>query len=127
MWLLGVFAALALVLAALGIYAVSAYVTSRRGREIGVRMALGADYGDIAALVYRRTLAASAAGLLCGLASALALTRLLQSLLFGVSATDPGTLTVCSLTLLASALVAATSPALRAARTDPAQVLRRDD
>lgn len=124
MWLLGVFAGLAVVLAAAGIYSVSAYLAVRRGREIGIRMALGADLGDIAGLVYRDVLAPSALGLAAGMVASIRLTRLLHSLLYGVGAHDPATLAWAGAALLAVSCLAAAGPALRAARTDPAKVLR---
>jgi hypothetical protein len=126
MWLLGVFAGLALVLAAVGIYGVSSCLAIQQSREIGIRMALGARFADIAGLVYRTVLAPSAAGLAVGIAAAFWLTRLLKSLLFGVRAGDPRTLAWSALTLLAVAALAATGPAVRAALTDPAKVLRRE-
>jgi putative ABC transport system permease protein len=126
MWLLGVFAGLALALAAIGIYGVSAYAATQRSKEIGIRMALGANFTDVAALIYRSSLAASVAGLAIGAAGAAALTRLLESLLFGVSAFDPLTLVAAAFALLGIALAAATGPALRAALTDPASVLRSE-
>ena len=126
MWLLGVFAGLALLLAAAGIYGVSAYLATQRRREIGIRMALGAEFADIAALIYRGTLQPSAIGLAAGIAGSLWLSRLLKSMLFGVGVGDPKTLTVSGLVLLATAAVAATGPAVRAALTDPARILHRD-
>lgn len=125
MWLLGVFAALALLLAAAGIYGVSSYLATQRSREIGIRMALGAGFADIAGLVYRSILLPSAAGLTIGISVALWLTRLLQSLLFGVTAADPKTLVAAGFILLAASVLAATGPALGAALSDPAKVLRR--
>jgi putative ABC transport system permease protein len=126
MWLLGVFAGLALLLAAVGIYGVSSYLATGRSREIGIRMALGADVGDIAGLVYRGVLLPSAIGLGIGAMAAVWLTRLLKSLLFGVSAGDPKTLVLAGLALLGISVLAATGPAVRAALSDPAKVLRRE-
>ncbi len=126
MWLLGVFAGLAMLLSAAGIYAVSAYQTTRRSREIGIRMALGAGVPDIAGLVYRGVLLPSAVGLGVGLAAAAGLTRLLKSLLFGVTPTDPVTLVACGAVLVAVSILAATGPALTAAWSDPARVLHRE-
>jgi predicted permease len=126
MWLLGVFAGLALLLAAVGIYGVSAYMATQRSREIGIRMALGADFGDIAGLVYRGILLPSAVGLAIGMAAAVWLTRLLRSLLFGVTAGDLKTLALAGFTLLGISVLAATGPAVRAALSDPAKVLRRE-
>jgi putative ABC transport system permease protein len=124
MWLLGVFAGLALMLAAVGIYGVSSYVATQRSREIGIRMALGAEFGDIAGLIYRGILLPSAVGLAIGMGAATWLTRLLQSLLFGVTAGDPKTLALAGFTLLGISVLAATGPAVRAALSDPAKVLR---
>jgi putative ABC transport system permease protein len=126
MWLLGVFAALATALAAVGIYGVSAYLASGRSREVAIRMALGAGPADIAGLMYRSGLLPSALGLGAGMAAAAGVTRLLRSLLFRVSPGDPRTLALAGLLLLAVSLAAATAPAIRAALTDPARVLRRE-
>jgi putative ABC transport system permease protein len=126
MWLLGVFAGLALLLAAVGIYGVSSYLATQRSREIGIRMALGAEFGDIAWLIYRGVLLPSAVGLAIGMGAAVWLTRLLRSLLFGVTAGDTQTLALAGFTLLAISVVAATGPAIRAALSDPAKVLRRE-
>jgi putative ABC transport system permease protein len=126
MWLLGVFAGLALLLAAVGIYGVSAYMAIERSREIGIRMALGAEFGDIAGLVYRCILLPSAVGLAIGMGAAVWLTKLLRSLLFGVTAEDPKTLALAGFILLGVSVLAATGPAVRAALSDPAKVLRRE-
>jgi ABC-type antimicrobial peptide transport system permease subunit len=126
MWLLGVFAGLALLLAAVGIYGVSAYAATQRSHEIGIRMALGAQFTDIAGLVYRGVLLPSAVGLAVGGGTAVWLTRLLKSLLVGASTGEAGTLLLAGLTLAAVAVLAATGPAMRAALADPARVLRRD-
>jgi ABC-type antimicrobial peptide transport system permease subunit len=126
MWLLAVFAGLALLLAAVGIYGVSSYLATQRRREIGIRIALGADLGDIVRLIYRSVLLPSAVGLTVGAAAAMWLARLLQSLLFGVSVGDPGTIALTAFTLLGISLLAATGPALRAALVDPAKVLRQE-
>jgi ABC-type antimicrobial peptide transport system permease subunit len=125
MWLLGVFAGLALLLAAVGIYGVSAYLAAGRSREIGIRVALGAGFPRVALLMYRDVLAPSVIGLGIGMAAAAALTRLLKSLLVGVTPGDPKTLAMAGAVLLAVAVLASTSPALRAARSDPAKALRR--
>jgi predicted permease len=125
MWLLGVFAGLALVLAAAGVYGVSSYLATQRSHEIGIRMALGADLADVAGLIYQGALLPSAIGLAIGASATLGLTRLLKSLIFGVSPQDPWTLTLAALMLLAVAAMAATGPALRAAWSDPSRVLRR--
>jgi putative ABC transport system permease protein len=126
MWLLSLFAALALVLAAAGIYGVSAYLAAQRSREIGIRMALGAQFGDIASLIYRSVLLPSAIGLAAGAAAALGLNRLLQAQIAGVAAGSSEALAEAGLILLVVSILAATGPALRAAATDPARVLRRE-
>jgi putative ABC transport system permease protein len=126
MWLLGVFAGLALLLAAVGIYGVSSYLATQRSREIGIRMALGAQFVDIAGLIYRGVLAPSAIGLTIGAGAAVWLTRLLKSLIFGVKTGDLSTLALAGFTLLGISVLAATGPAVRAALSDPAKVLRRD-
>ena len=126
MWLLGVFAGLALLLAAVGIYGVSAYLATERSHEIGIRMALGAEFGDIAGLIYRGALFPSAVGLAIGVGAALWLTRLLKSLIFGVTTGDLRTLALAGFALLGISVLAATGPAIRAALSDPAKVLRRE-
>ena len=126
MWLLGVFAGLALLLAAVGIYGVSSYLATQRSHEIGIRMALGAEFGDIAGLIYRGVLLPSAIGLTIGVGAAVWLTRLLKSLIFGVNTGDLRTLALAGFTLLGISVLAATGPAVRAAFSDPAKVLRRD-
>lgn len=126
MWLLGVFAGLALLLAAVGIYGVSSYVATQRSREIGIRMALGAGFGNIARLVYRGVLIPSALGLAIGATAAIGLTRLLKSLISSLDASDLTTPMVAGLILLGISALAATGPAVRAALSDPAKVLRRD-
>jgi len=126
MWLLGAFAGLALLLAAAGIYGVSAYLATERSREIGIRMALGAQFWDIAGLIYRGVLLPSAIGLMVGVGAAVCLTRLLKSLIFGVSMEDPGTLVLAGFTLLGLSVLAATGPAISAAANDPARVLRSE-
>jgi putative ABC transport system permease protein len=126
MWLLGVFAFLALLLAAVGIYGVSSYLATQKSHEIGIRMALGAQFADIVRLIYGGVLLPSVIGLTIGAGAAVGLTRLTKSLIFRVSTSDPRTVTISGLTLLALAVLAASGPALRAAFTDPAKILRRD-
>jgi predicted permease len=126
LFVLGVFAALALVLTGVGVYGVVAYATAHRTREIAVRLALGADRRRIVSLVVRDGLAWTAGGMLAGLAGAFALTRYLSSLLFGVGAHDPITLAAVALLLGAVALTASAIPAIRAVRVDPMLALRSE-
>lgn len=122
--LLALFAAVALTLAAIGIYGVLSYTVSRRAREIGVRMALGARRVDVLRMVLGHALLLAGLGTVGGVAAALATTRALDSLLFGVSRTDTLTFTVVPVLLLAVAFVAAYVPASRATRVDPTIALR---
>ena len=114
MMLLGIFAALALVLAAVGIYGVMSYSVAQRTREIGIRLALGAQRNDVLKMTMGQGLKLVVIGVALGLVSALILTRVMASLLFGVSATDPITFVTISLVLMSVALVASFIPALRA-------------
>jgi len=124
MLLLAVFAATALVMAAVGIYGVLAYAVSRRTREIGIRMALGAQTRDVLRLIGREGFVLVLTGIGIGLAGALALTRLMSSLLFGVSPTDATTFALVPALLAGVALAACYLPARRAARVDPTVALR---
>jgi putative ABC transport system permease protein len=126
MSLLGVFAGLALVLAAVGIYGVMSYVVSLRTNEIGIRMALGANPGDIWRLVILRGAALAVFGVAIGTAGALVLTELLSSLLYAVKPTDPVTFGGVALLLGAIAVLACYIPARRAMRVDPMIALRHE-
>ncbi|MEA2691275.1 MAG: putative transport system permease protein [Acidobacteriota bacterium] len=124
--LLGVLALMALLLAAMGIYGVLSYLVEQRTREIGVRMALGATGLAVQRMVVGQGMAAVLAGVVLGLAGALGLTRLLGSLLVGVSAHDPTAFALAPVVLLSVALLASGLPALRASRMDPVVALQRD-
>jgi putative ABC transport system permease protein len=124
--LLTIFAALALLLAAVGTYGVLAYDVAARTHELGVRVALGAASGDVVRVIVRRTLALVIPGLLIGLTGALAVTRVLQKSLFEVTPTDPATLAAVSGVLLLAALIAGLAPMRRAVRVDPMTALRSD-
>jgi ABC-type antimicrobial peptide transport system permease subunit len=124
--LLGGFAGLALLLAAIGTYGVLSYMVAERGHEIGIRMALGAQAGDVLGMVLRNGLVLAGSGLVLGLIGAIAATRLMRSLLFGVSATDLTTLFLAPVLLGVVAVAACIVPAHRATRVDPATVLRQE-
>jgi putative ABC transport system permease protein len=123
---LGVFAATAMLLAAIGIYGVISYGVSIRTQEIGVRMALGADRRSVLSMILKEALKLVACGLVAGLVLALALTRLIASLLFGVRSADPAVYLVISLVLFAAALIATLLPARRASALEPMQALRSE-
>lgn len=124
--LLLLFAALALVLAAVGLYGVVSYDVGRRMHEIGIRMALGARNSEIGRMVVGSSLSVAAIGIVLGVLAALLLTRVMSSLLFGVSPTDPATFVAVVMTLLTIAVVASTLPALRAVRVDPVGTLKAE-
>jgi predicted permease len=126
MWLLVLFAMTATLIATCGIYGLMAYAVTQRRREIGVRMALGADCRDVLRLVLTRALRIVAAGLIVGLAGAVGVTRVLQTFLFGVTPTDPMAFTIVTLLLMAVGLMAAWLPARRATRIDPCVALRAE-
>ncbi len=126
MTLVSVFALLALGLAVVGIYGVTAYTVQQRTQEIGVRVALGAGRGHVLRMVLRETGIMAAFGIVIGLVAAVGFTRVLGSLLYGVSVTDSVTFAVTTVVLAAAALLAALVPALRAARTDPVRALRAE-
>jgi predicted permease len=126
MYLLGVFAVIALLLAVIGIYGVMAYAVNQRTHEIGIRVALGAQQRDVLGLILRQGLSLTLTGTALGLLAALGLTRLLAKLLFGVGANDPLTFAGVAALLLAVSLLACWIPARRAARVDPLIALRCD-
>jgi putative ABC transport system permease protein len=121
-----VFALMAVLLAAIGLYAVIANSISQRRKEIGVRMAIGATARNIRGMILRDGMAPVIAGVLLGLTAALAVNRVLQSQLVGVSPGDPATMTVVTLALILIALLACQIPAQRAMKVDPAITLRED-
>jgi len=124
--LVGLFGFIALVLATAGLYGVVAFAVSRRTREIGVRMALGADRRDVAGSVLRSGLRLAAVGVVLGLAGAFALRGFTESLLYGIAPTDPLPLVVSSVALLAVAAAASLVPARRATRVDPVEAIRAE-
>lgn len=125
-WLAGAFGVLALVLAAVGLYGVIEYLTTRRTVEIGIRMALGATRQSVLRLVLRDTGVMAAIGLVAGVPCALAAARLVRSQLFGVQANDPWVLGLGIVVLCAVAVAASYGPARRAAGVDPARALRNE-
>jgi putative ABC transport system permease protein len=124
--LLVMFALAATLIAACGLYGLMAYAVTQRRREIGVRMALGAQRGDVLRLILARALRIVVVGLIVGLAGAAVVTRVLQRFLFGVTPTDPIVFTIVTLLLMAVGLVAAWLPARRAANVDPMIALRSE-
>lgn len=126
MVMLGLAGLVALVLGAIGIYGVISYAVSQRTREIGVRMALGAERGDVSAMIVRQGLRLAGFGVVIGLAAAFGLTRLMSSLLYGVEAVDPPTFGAVAVVLTTVAAIASWLPAHRAARVHPAVTLREE-
>jgi len=126
MALLGTFAALALVLGVVGVYGVTSYLVAQRTREVGVRLALGAQPRQVVGMVVRQGMRVAAAGLAIGLLAALAAGRLIAGLLYGVSPHDAMTFAAVTVAIGLATLVANWLPALRAARVDPLIALRGD-
>jgi ABC-type antimicrobial peptide transport system permease subunit len=122
--LLGIASAMALILSAIGLYGVVSYVVGERRGEIGIRVALGAQRGDVGRMIVMQSVRLAVIGVVVGVAAALATTRLLQSLLFEVQPTDPGTLIAVAVGLVLLAAVASWLPARRAMRVDPVEALR---
>jgi ABC-type antimicrobial peptide transport system permease subunit len=124
--LLAIFAAVALTLAATGIYSVISYSVTQRTQEIGIRMALGAQSGDVIRLVIKQGMMLTLAGIAAGALGAIAAARVISGLLYGVTATDPPTFVAISLLLTMVALLACYLPARRAARVDPLGALKHE-
>ena len=124
--MLSAFALVALLLTGVGVYGVLAYTVAQNTREIGIRMALGAETRDVLKLVLGHGMVLALTGVVIGLAGALSLTRLLNALLFGVSATDPLTFAMISVSLISVAMLACYIPARRATKVDPMITLRHD-
>jgi len=124
--LLGIFSGVALLIAAIGVYGVLSYAVTQRTREIGLRMAIGAQRGDVVRWILRDGMAVAAVGVAAGLGAAVALSRVLRTLLFEIDARDPATFAGVAALLLLVALAACLAPALRASRMDPVAALRQE-
>ena len=124
--MLTIFAGAALLLAAIGLYGVISYSVAQRTRELGIRIALGAQRSDVLRLILRQGMTLVAIGVVAGLAASIGLTRLMATLLYGVSATDPITFLALSITLLSVAFVACWLPARRASAVDPIVALHAE-
>jgi putative ABC transport system permease protein len=122
--LLGTFAAIALALAAVGIYGVLAYLVAQRTQEIGIRLAIGADRSEVLRMILRQGLTLALAGVVAGVAAAFLLTRLMQSLLYEVQPADPVTFLTVPAMLMIVSLIASYVPALRATKVSPLIALR---
>jgi ABC-type antimicrobial peptide transport system permease subunit len=124
--LLAIAGGMALILGVVGLYGVVSYSVARRTREVGIRLALGARVQNVTGMFVRQGLALSGIGAICGLAAALALTRLMRSLLFEVSAADPLTYVGASAVLVLAAAIGSYIPARRATRVDPLEAIRAE-
>ena len=125
-WLMGIFAAVALLLAMVGVYGVMSYAVTRRTQEIGIRMALGANRPQVLLLIVGQGLPLILAGVLVGLGVSFGLTRMIATLLYGVTPTDASTFATVTALLISIALLACWLPALRASRVDPLVALRHE-
>jgi putative ABC transport system permease protein len=126
LFLLVLFSTVAMLLSAAGIYGVTAYTVSQRTRELGIRLALGAQVGDVLKMILAQGMAVIGVGLVLGLAAAFGLMRLLRSLLFGIGENDPLTFVAITIVLLIVALIACYIPARRATKVDPLEALRAE-
>ena len=124
--LLAVFSLIALIVAMVGLYGLISYSVAQRTQELGIRLALGAGRGAVLRLVMRQGLILAVSGVILGVGGSYGLTRLMRSLLYGVSATDVWTFTICALLFIAIALLASFVPARRASQLDPAEALRTE-